>query len=71
LRDFVFEGEPDTFEIDVDGAVPIFFGLFRDGNAFALNARVIEGDVEAAKFFDSFVDERLNIGGLRHIRFHE
>ena len=71
LLNFVFEAEPDSLQIDVHDTVKVFLGLIDNGNPFAFNAGIVKGDVEAAKFVDSFVDERLDIGGFRNVGFYE
>jgi hypothetical protein len=45
--------------------------LIDNGHPFAFNARIVKGDIETAKFVDSFFDERLHIGGFRNVGFYE
>ncbi len=65
LPNFVLQAEPDTFEIDLDGPIPVFFGLSDDGRPDTLDSGVIEGDIQAAKSLHRLLDERLNFGGFR------
>jgi hypothetical protein len=51
--------------------VKIFLGLFDNGHPCAFNARIMEGDIKAAKLVDRFVDERLDLSGFRDVGFHE
>jgi hypothetical protein len=71
LLNFVFEAEPDSLQIGVHDTVKVFLGLIDNGHPFAFNAGIVKGDVEAAKFIDSFVDQRLHIGGFRNVGFYE
>src|ERR1700691_3467258 len=45
LPDFVLQAEPDALEIDVDGAIEIFFRLPNDGSPDALDSGVIKSDI--------------------------
>ena len=56
LLDFILEAEPDAFEVDGDGAVPVFLGLLCNRNPRAFNAGVVEGDVEAAILFHGLLE---------------
>src|SRR6266478_7947853 len=49
LLNFVLQAKPDAFEIDVDGAIPVFFGLLGSGAPAPLDPGVIEGNIQAAK----------------------
>ena len=62
LLNFVFEAEPEAFEIDVVDVVPVFFGLLDERNPTAFDARVVESDVEAAEFVGGFLNHRLDVG---------
>src|ERR1700730_14167381 len=46
LANFVFEAQPRALEIYVNGAIPVFFRLFDDGNPGAFDAGIIEGHIE-------------------------
>src|SRR5450432_1274489 len=71
LTNFELKGEPDTLEVDVDGAIPILFGLSDDRYPNAFNPGVIEGDVQATEFLRRFLDERLNFRRFRHIGLYK
>src|SRR5207245_8486979 len=58
LLNFALQAKPDAFEIDVDGAIPVFFGLFGDGAPAPLDPGVIERNIQAAKLLHCFQDER-------------
>src|SRR5271165_5486812 len=71
LPNLVLQAEPDAFEIDLDGPIPVFFGLSGDGYPNTLDPGVIEGDVQAAKSLHRRLNQRLNFGGLRHVGFYK
>ena len=71
LLNFVFEAEPESFQIDVVDVVPVFFGLIDERNPDAFDAGVVEGDVEAAEFLDGFLNHCLDIGRFRNVGFQE
>ena len=56
LPNLVLHGKPDALEIDVDGPIPVLFGLSGDGHPDTFNAGVVESDVEAAKPVDRLPD---------------
>lgn len=62
---------PHAFEIDVDGAVPVFFGLFGEGAPAPLDPCVIKRNIQPAKLFHRFLDKRKNIGGSRYVGLHQ
>jgi len=63
LLNFVLQAKPHAFQIDVDGAVPVFFGLFGNGAPALLDPGVIERNIQTAKLFHRFLDKRANISG--------
>jgi hypothetical protein len=64
LPDLVFQAEPYAFEIDGDGAIPVFFGLSDDGSLDTLDSGVIEGYIQAAESLHNLLDERFHFCGL-------
>lgn len=71
LLNFVLQAKPGAFEVDVDGAVPVFFGLFGDGDPVPLDPGIIERHIQAPKLLHRFLDQRTNFGRLRYVGLHE
>src|SRR5882724_7013371 len=71
LLNFVLQAEPDTLEVDGEGAVKVFLRLFSNRNAVAFNAGVVEANVEAAEFLDGLLDKSLDVGGFRNVGWNE
>src|SRR6185312_11356011 len=69
LTDFVLHTEPDAFEIDGEGLVPVFFGVVGGKEHLSGDAGIVEGAVEAAPFRNGRGDERFAIGSGRDIGF--
>src|SRR5215475_112861 len=64
LGDFVLHRKPDAFDIDVHHRIEVGFSMIDKRRLqVALDACVVEGEIETATCFDCMFDQCLNLGG--------
>ena len=67
-RDLVFHAEEDAAEVDIDDPVPLLQVVVRNrGRIPWLNARVIEGEIQAPEGVDGLVQSCLHVLGSCHV----
>src|SRR5262249_33573339 len=67
LGDLIFHTEEDALEVDAQDAVPTLLGALCEGPMLLVDARVVEGTVQAAERGNGGGNERLHVRRTRDV----
>jgi hypothetical protein len=67
----VLHAQPESFQVDVEDAVPGVLRQVGQWLGLALDPRVVDGDVHAAVRVDRCLYHRLDVVGVAHVRLDE